>query len=142
MVMELTVARGERLHAGHIRRAASSAFLLAGTPLPCSDEEFSKQSRRQRPTCTVDCSHKIGRAIRRQSLQALQQRRDGHEDSPDDERLGPSEADKRRNREIADEVVEPPNRAPCGVPILRAQGNNHEQDHDGHAANFQGFFQH
>ena len=65
MLMELKVASGERLHAGHIRRAASSAFLLAGTPPPCSDEELSKHSRCQRPTCTTDCSQKIGRAIRR-----------------------------------------------------------------------------
>ena len=31
-----------------------AGFLLAGTPPPYSDEELSKQSRRQRPTCGVD----------------------------------------------------------------------------------------
>ena len=48
-VMGLAVASVARWHPGHIRRAASSAFLLAGTPPPCSDEELSKQSRRECP---------------------------------------------------------------------------------------------
>jgi hypothetical protein len=48
-----------------------AGFLLAGTPPPCSDEELSKQSRRQRPAYAAEYSHKIGRAIRCKSLQAF-----------------------------------------------------------------------
>ncbi len=44
---------------------------LAGTPPPCSDEELSKQTRRQRSACAAQCSYKIGRAIRCKSLQAV-----------------------------------------------------------------------
>lgn len=63
------------------RRAAIRSWWRP--PPPCSDEELSKQRRRQRPACAAECSKKIGRAIRRQSLQGLQQRRNGHEGSPD-----------------------------------------------------------
>ena len=63
---------------------------------PCSDEELSKQSRRQHPACAVECSLKIGRAIRCQSLQALQQLRDGHKGCPDHQRPGPGEAEHQR----------------------------------------------
>ena len=41
-------------------RKKSRNFLLAGTPPPYSDEELSKQSRRQHPACAVECSQKIG----------------------------------------------------------------------------------
>jgi hypothetical protein len=51
--------------------AICAELFLAGTPSPCSDEEFSKQSRRQRPACAAQCSQKIGLAIRCQTLQAL-----------------------------------------------------------------------
>ena len=67
---------------------------LCARPLLYSNEELSKQSHRQRPTCTPQCSQKIGMAIRCQNLQGFQQCRGGHESSPDHERPpGPSEPD-------------------------------------------------
>ena len=92
-------------HENSHTKAEQLGAMLAGTPPPYSDDELSKQRRRQRPAGTADCSLKIGRAIRCKSLQALQQRRDGHEGWPYHERSGPSETDNRRDHEIADEVV-------------------------------------
>jgi hypothetical protein len=119
------------------RKSARNANLdLAGTPPPCSDEELSKQSCRQRPACAAQCSHKIGRAIRCKSLQALQQRREGHEGSPDHKRPGPSKTDKQRNREPAEEMVELPTELCARRPIGGAQRGEHDQHHGGHAAKF------
>jgi hypothetical protein len=67
---------------------AENGTSLVGTPPPYSDEELSKQRRRQRPAGTADCSLKIGRAILCKSLQALQHRSDGHEGWPDHEGRG------------------------------------------------------
>jgi hypothetical protein len=69
-------------------------------------------------------------------LQALQERRDGHEGSPDHERPGPSDADNRRDYEIAEEVVDLPTERRAGRPIAGTQRRNHEQDYGGDAANF------
>jgi hypothetical protein len=55
-------------------------------PPPCSDEKISKQSRRQHTGCAVQGRKKIGMEIRWNSLQGLQQRREGHEGSSDHER--------------------------------------------------------
>ena len=61
---------------------------------------------------------------------------------PDHEWPGPSEADKRRDRKIAEEMVDLPTERRAGCPFGGAQGDDHEQDYDGHAAKFQEFFQH
>ena len=100
------------------RKSARNANMdLAGTPPPCSDEELSKQSCRQRPACAAECSQKIGRSIRCQSLQAFQQRPAGHESSPDHKRAGPSKAEHRRDREIAEEVLDLPTEPRAGLPF-------------------------
>ena len=79
---------------------------------------------------------KIGMAIRRKSLQALQQHREGHEGSPDHERPWPSEAEHQREREIANEVVDLPTESRAWYPFRGAKGGKYEQHQDGHAANF------
>ena len=56
-------------------------------------------------------------AIRCQTLQALQQRRGGHEGHPEHERPGPSEADNRRSHEIAEEVLDLPTERRARLPI-------------------------
>ena len=71
--------------------------------------------------------------MRRASVVAY---RDGHEDSADHERPGPSEADKQRDSEIAQEVVDLPTELRAGCPFDGAEGGDHKQDHDGPAANF------
>lgn len=69
-------------------------------------------------------------------MHGLQQRRNGHEGSPDHERPGSSDADKRRDREIAEEVVDLPTERRAGRPIGGTQRGNHKQGYDDHAANF------
>ena len=122
--------------------AICADLLLAGTPSAYSDEEFSKQSRRHCPACAIECSQKIGMAIRRQTLQGLQQWRGSHEGHPDHERPGPSEADYRRDHEIAEEVLGLPTEPRAGLPIGGAQMGEREQGHGSHAAKFQEFSQH
>jgi hypothetical protein len=100
------------------------------------DEKMSRQNRRHRPASADQCSMKVGMAIRRKSLQALQQHREGHETSPDHERTWPSEAEHQREREIADEVVDPPTESRARYPLGGAKGGKYEQDQDGHAAKF------
>ena len=70
-------------------------------------------------------------------MQSLQQHREGREGSPDHERPGPSEAEHQREPEIADEVLDLPTEPRAGLPFGWAQGDDHEQDHGGHAAKFQ-----
>ena len=74
--------------------------------------------------------------IRRKSLQTFQQCRDSHEDSPDQERPGPTETEKQRDSEIANDVVELPTELRAGCPFFRPQGSDHKQDHDGQATSF------
>ena len=74
--------------------------------------------------------------IRCESLQALEQRRDGREDSADHERSGPSDTEKQRDSEIANEVVELPTEVRAGCPFFRPEGSDHKQDQDGHATRF------
>ena len=81
-------------------------------------------------------------AIRYPTLQGLQQRRGGHEGHPDHEWPGPSDADNRRDQEIAEEVLDLPTKARAGLPIGGAQMGEHEPGYSGHAAKFQEFFQH
>jgi hypothetical protein len=69
-------------------------------------------------------------------LQTFEQRRDGHNHSPDHQRPRPSKADKQRDSEIANEVVELPTELGAGGPFGRAEGGDYEQDHDRPAANF------
>jgi hypothetical protein len=69
-------------------------------------------------------------------LQALQERPTGHESAADYDRTGPGEADKRRKREIAKEVIDLEAKSRAGCPLARAEGDNHEQDDEGGAANF------
>ena len=71
-------------------------------------KEFSKESGCQRTTRTAECSQKARRAIYRETLQALQQRRDPYEGCPDYQRPRPSEVDDRRDREIGEEVIDRP----------------------------------
>ena len=75
-------------------------------------------------------------AVRCQSLQGLQQRPTGRESSSDHERPGPSKAKHRRDREIAEEVVDLPTEPRAGLPVGGAQGDHREQDHDGTLQNF------
>ena len=74
--------------------------------------------------------------IRCKSLQTFQQCRDNHEDSPDQERPGPSETEKERDSEIANDVVELPTEVRAGRLFFRPEGSDHKQDHDGHATSF------
>jgi len=74
--------------------------------------------------------------IRCKSLQALEQCRDDHKGSPDHERPRPSETEKHRESEIANEVVELPTEVRAGRPLFRPEGRDDEQDHDRHAASF------
>ena len=74
--------------------------------------------------------------IRRKGLQAFKQRRYCREDSPDDERPRPSQTEKQRDSQIANEVVELPTETRAGRPLFRPQSSDHEQDHDGHATSF------
>jgi len=103
------------------------------TPSPCSHEELSNESRSQRPACAVENSRKIGRPIRRKGLKALEQCRDCHEDSPDQERPGPSEIEKQGDSKIANEVVELPTEVRAWRPFFRPEGSDHQQNDDGHA---------
>jgi hypothetical protein len=106
-------------------------------PSPCSDEKISMQRCRQHSACAVHCSVKIGHAIRRKSLQALQQHRESRDGSPDHERPRPSEADHQREREIANDVVNLPTEPRTELQFRGAKGGKYEQqDQDGHAANF------
>ena len=93
-------------------------------------------SRREHPAHAAEYSHKIGRAIRCKSLQALQQRRDGHEGSSDYEGPGPGETDNRCDCEITDDVVDLPTKPRTGRPISRTQRDDHEHDYGGHAEKF------
>ena len=74
-------------------------------------------------------------AIRRKSLQALEQHRGGHERSPEQEWPPPNEAEHQREREIAKEVVDPPTEARARYPFLWAEGGIYQQEEGGPAAN-------
>src|SRR5260370_42616745 len=74
--------------------------------------------------------------MRRKGLQALEQRRDCREDSPDQKRSGPSDTEKQRDSKIANEVVELPTKVRAGCPFFRPEGSDDKQGHDGHAAGF------
>ena len=50
---------------------------------------------------------------------------------------GPSKAEHQRDRKITEEVLNLPTEPRAGLPFGRAQGDDHEQYHDGHAAKFQ-----
>ncbi len=87
---------------------------------PYFDEKLSNQGRRQHAGCAVHGSYIIGRAIRHERLQALQHYRERHEDSPDQERPGPSEAAHQGYKKIAGEVVEFPAISRAWLPFRRA----------------------
>jgi hypothetical protein len=110
---------GPKRTAGLLRSkyARLGFFCFAGK---YSHEEFSNESSRERSARTVDCSHKIGGAIRCESLQAFKQCSESHDASSDHQRPGPSEADKCRDYEIAKEVVELPTEPDARLPVLRA----------------------
>ena len=46
------------------------------------------------------------------------------------------ETEKQRDSEIANDVVELPTELCAGCPFSRTQRSDHQQGHDGHAANF------
>jgi hypothetical protein len=69
-------------------------------------------------------------------LQAFKQCRDCREGCPDDERPRPGEADKQRDSEIADKVIELPAQLRAGCPICRPERSDDKQDYDGYAARF------
>jgi hypothetical protein len=75
-------------------------------PLRVREKEFNKENRCERTTRAAECSQKGGRAIYRETLQALEQRRDPHECCRDYQRLRPSEVNNQRDREIGEEVVD------------------------------------
>jgi len=106
------------------------------TPSPCADDELSNESCRQRPACAIEYGRKIGRPIRCQGLQALEQRRDCREGSADHERPGPGETEEQRDSEIADEVIELPAEMRAGCPFGRPEGSDYQQDYDRYAASF------
>jgi hypothetical protein len=62
--------------------------------------------------------------IRCKSLQTFQQCRDNHEDPPDQERPGPSETEKERDSEIANDVVELPTEVRARHKLLRQYEND------------------
>ena len=66
---------------------------------------------------------KIGEAIRRNSLQALEQHRAGHEGSPDHDRRG----ERGDIRSIASEVVDLPPESGAWYPFPGAKRGEHEQ---------------
>ena len=98
-------------------------------PPPCSHKERSNESRCQGPACAPESGLEISRPIRCQGLQTLQQRRDGHNDSPDHKRPRPGETEKQCDSKIANEVVELPTELGTGGPFGRAEGGDHQQDH-------------
>jgi len=65
--------------------------------------------------------------IRCEGLQALEQRRDSHEDPADHERPCPGETEEQRDCEIANEVVELPTEVRAGCPFGRPEGGDHKQ---------------
>jgi hypothetical protein len=69
-------------------------------------------------------------------LQSFQQRRDSHNDSADHKRPRPTETEKQRDSEIANEVVETPTELSAGGPFGRAKCGDHKQDYNRPAANF------
>jgi hypothetical protein len=74
-------------------------------------------------------------AIRRKSLQSLEQHREGHDGSPDRERPRPSEAEHESEREIANDVVDLPTESRAGYQFRGTKGGKYEQqDQDGRAA--------
>src|SRR6516165_3994851 len=70
------------------------------------------------------------------SLQTFEQCCDGHNDSPDQQRPRPSNAEEKRDSEIANEMVELPTKLGARGPFGRTESRGYKQDHNGHAANF------
>jgi hypothetical protein len=70
-------------------------------------------------------------------LQVLQHNRQDCQCCPDHERPRPSETEKAREYEIADEVIELKAKSRAWCPFRGSQGENHEDDQSGHAANLQ-----
>ncbi len=73
--------------------------------------------------------------IRRKSLQALQQHCQSHESAPDDKRPPPNQAERQRQREIANEMVDLPTEAGSRYAFCGPQGSKYQQEKDGYAAN-------
>jgi hypothetical protein len=48
----------------------------------------------------------------------------------------PNKAEHRRDREIPEEVLDLKTKPGAGLPFGGAQADDHDQDHDGHAAKF------
>jgi hypothetical protein len=68
-------------------------------------------------------------------LQTFEQCRDGHNDSPDQQRPRPSNADEKRDSEIANEMIELPTKLGARGSFGRAEGSDQKQDYDDPAAN-------
>jgi hypothetical protein len=93
-------------------------------PAPCSQEKSRDDSPRQDPRRAVHGREIIGRAIRHKRLQALQQHRECHKYSPDEEWPRPSEAAHRCDYKVAREVVEFPAQSRPWLPSCRAHPTN------------------
>ena len=75
-------------------------------------------------------------AIRRESLEALQQNRQYQEGSSDDERPRPSQAEHTCENQITDDVVYLPTESRAWYPFRWSQRGKYEQAQRDHADTF------